>query len=61
MPRAICKKCNSVYDWRGKRGYRLADFPCPHCGGEGRRGSNEEMNRLSGLQKVKKDYYITRV
>ncbi len=35
MSRAICEN-NHVYDWRNKRGYRLADFPCPECGTKGK-------------------------
>ena len=46
--RAICTKCNRVYEWRLKRGYTLAGQPCPICGGVGRRGTNKEMNKLEG-------------
>ena len=47
MARAICTSCKRVYGWPNKRGYTLAGFPCPWCGAKGRRGTNEEMNRVA--------------
>jgi len=46
MSRAICEN-NHVFTWRNKRGYRLADFPCPECGTKGRAvRDNRQANRL---------------
>ncbi len=51
MARAICEN-NHVYGWPNKRGYRLADFPCPECGTKGRAVRDYRLaNRLPGAKR----------
>ena len=33
MSRAVCKECARIVGWSARRGVKLSDHRCPHCGG----------------------------